>query len=277
MFKVFLSIRNRLSISRKCIQALYKHSIGPFQLYIYDSQTSFNTKGHFCYFNELYDKKLITQVTFNTKESTFDAFSKAVSSNLFGLHHLQDPKKDDYEFLLLLDNDIIVTPGWDKVVSKAWQDITKLKLNDIKVVSQHPGGIKEKEMLPNSLAGFPAVIGKLGGSGFWTVRTNFFKDIGLLDLNKLIGVDKRHDQEYWRLLDISTGGGKRYIVGLKTKLGIHTGRLAGSVCNILSKNRKHPDLEKMIMFEKSEKWIDEMSFEDFYKMIESDKMLMDDW
>jgi len=275
MIKVMMTVRNRLSITKKCIEALHKHTTIPFQLYVYDNLTTFNTKGHFRYFNEIYDKKLVTQITFNTKVSTFDAFSKAVSSNQFGLLHEQDPKKNDYEFLLLLDNDVIPTPNWDKVVSKAWRDVTNLKLKNIKVISQHPGGIKEKEILSNSLAGFPASIGKLGGSGFWTIRTNFFKDVGLLDLNKLVGVDKRHDQEYWRLLDISTGG-QKYIVGLKVKLGIHTGRLTGSICNVLSRNRR-PDREKMITFDEAEKWIDEMSFEDFYKMIENNKTLVNDW
>lgn len=276
MIKIMMTIRNRLAISIKCIQALHKHTTSPFQLYVYDNLTTYRTSKHFEYFSELYQRGLITQILFGTKESTFDAFSKATSSNMFGLQHEQDPNKDQYEFLLFLDNDVIPVPKWDKVVRKAWKDVTSLKLKNVKVISQHPGGIKEKVMLPETLAGHPAIIGKLGGSGFWAVRTNFFRDVGFIDLRKLVGVDKRHDQEYWRLMDISTGG-EKYIVGLKVKLGIHTGRLSGSICNVLIRNRKHPNREQMIRFEEAEKRIDSMKFDEFYKMIENDKMLVNDW
>ena len=40
-------------------------------------------------------------------------------------------------------------------------------------------------------------IGKLGGSGFWNVKTDFFKKVGYLDIKMLIGQNKRHDQNSW--------------------------------------------------------------------------------
>ena len=276
MFKVFMSIRNRLAITKKCVQALFKHSSTPFQLYCYDNLTHYKIEEHFNYFCKLYEKGFITQVTFNTKESTFDAFSKVVASNQFGLLHEQDPNKDSYDFLLLLDNDIIVTPDFDKVLKQAWKDIRKMKLKNVKVIGQLPGGIKHKTVLEQKIAGFEAKSGKFGGSGLWSVRPDFFRDIGFIDVKMSVGQVKRHDQIYWQLLERTTGG-QNYILGLGTKLGVHCGKFAGSVCNTLSRNRTNHDKLKLIEFEKAEEKIGKMSFDEFYKKIQNDKSLMNDW
>jgi hypothetical protein len=276
MFKVFLTVRNRLSITKKCIQALQKHSELPFQLYVYDNSTNYLVKEHFLYFSELYEKGIVTQVTFNTDKSTFGAFSKAVASNQFAKLHLEDPEKDNYSFLLLLDNDIIVTPGFDKTLRQAWKNIKKLGMNNIKIVGQLPGGIKGKKLLDITIAGFPACEGKLGGSGLWGVQSNFFEDVGLLDLKKFVNQNKRHDQEYWHLTEKSTNG-RPYILGLKSKLGIHCGTLSGSICNTLSRDKNNPKRFEIIKFKEQEKIIDNMSFDEFYKKIINNKVLNNDW
>ena len=83
MIKIFLTVRNRLAITKKCIKAIQKHSTMPYQLYVYDNQTNHRLKEHFEYFADLYEKGLVSQVTFNTNASTFNAFSKAASNNMF--------------------------------------------------------------------------------------------------------------------------------------------------------------------------------------------------
>ena len=276
MFKVFMSIRNRLAITKKCVQALYKHSSMPFQLFCYDNLTHYKIEDHFKYFRKLYEKGFIAQVTFNTSMSTFNAFSKVVASNMFGLLHEQDPDKDNCDFLLLLDNDIILMPDFDQALKRAWKDVRKMKLKNVKVIGQLPGGIKQKTVLEHKIAGFTAKIGKLGGSGIWSIRSDFFRDVGLIDVKKSVGHVKRHDQEYWRLMDQSTGG-QGYILGLGTKLGVHCGKFAGSICNVLARNKKTPGKLKLIEFEKAEEKINSMSFEEFYKQVQDDKSLMNDW
>lgn len=261
-----LTVRNRLAITRKCIQALVKHSTIPHQIYVYNNLTSYRIDDHFAYFFKLYQKGIITQVTFNTKDSTFDAFSKAVSCNQFGNLHEIDPKKDRCQFLLFLDNDVIVTPGWDKIVAQAWVEVNKLNLKDVKVIAQLPGGIKNKVPYEKPIAGLNAKIGKLGGSGFWSVRPNFFTDVGYLDLQRLVGQNKKHDQDYWLLMERKTNG-KPYIMGLETKLGIHCGAVAGSVCNSLTRHRNDPKVMEKIKFEDAEKEIESQKFEDFYTSI----------
>ena len=73
--------------------------------------------------------------------------------------------------------------------------------------------------------------------------------------------------------------GREYTLGLQHKLCIHTGKISGSICNILSRNRFISDKEKeeLIKLEDSEKMIDQMSFDDFYELVSNDKDMIKDW
>lgn len=275
MIKIFISVRNRLAITKKCIQALRKHSKLPHQIYVYDNQTNYLVDEHFEYFRNMYKKGVISQVTFTTDESTFNAFSKASTCNMFGQQHEQDPKKDSYYFLVFMDNDIIVTPDWDKKLYQAWTFVNKKKKDYIKVIGQLPGGIKNrKEVI--EMKGMRGKVGRLGGSGLWSVRPNFFRDVGFLDLRQLVGSDKRHDQLYWAKLQKASKG-EAYILGLREKLGIHCGRRAGSVCNRLTRNKGNPKKKDMIKFPDQEEKLDGIPFDEFYESIINDKFLVSDW
>lgn len=271
MIKIFLTVRNRLELTKKCIQSLYKHSRHKFNLYIYENLTDYNIDEHFNFLSKLYKEGLVTQVTFNTKDSTFNAFSKAAASNQFGYNHLMDPEKDKCSFILFLDNDMIVTPEWDQVILQAWRDIKKYKLNDIKVIGQNPGGIKYATKLEHKVAGSSCKIGKLGGSAFWAVKPNFFDEIGFLPIERFVGINKKHDQYYWKMLD-SNNKGRPYILGLDYVLAIHTGSSCGSVCNTLTKN-KNSD----ISFKEQEQRLSELSFDEFYKQVTKNKKMKKDW
>jgi len=276
MVKIFMSVRNRLAITKKAIEALILHSEIPHRLYVYDNATNYRLKDHFDFFHELYNRKLITQITFTTQESTFNAFSKASTCNFFGLQHEQDPKKNKYDFLMMLDNDIIVTPGWDSKLKVAWDYVKSKNLKHIKVVGQLPGGIKGKKESHHINKNLIGKVGTLGGSGLWSVQPNFFTQVGLLDLKPLVGFDKRHDQNYWRLLQKSSPG-KPYIMGINQKLGIHCGKVAGSVCNRLTRSKNNPKRLDTIKFEEAEKSIDSKDFQTFYDSIINNQELIRNW
>lgn len=282
MYRVMITCRNRLAITTKCITAIRKYSKLQHQIYVYDNLTSHKIHEHFMYFSLLYEKGIISQYTVNTKESTFGAFSKAMSCNQFGLNHEQDPNKDQIDFLVFLDNDcIIVQDGWDQIIKQAWSDVTKHGLKDIKVIGQLPGGIMKKKDLPSPIAGLKAKTGTSGGSGFWTVRSTFFREVGYLDVKPLIGHDKKHDQNYWSKLGKLTNG-KDYILGLDKKIVIHTGGMAGSICNTLTRNKKinlkkGTNVSELIKFDHAEKEIDSMTFEQFIEKIKNNKVLIGDW
>jgi len=271
MIKIIVTVRNRLAITKKCMEALKRHSILPHQIYVYDNNTNYLLDNHFKYFQRLYKKREISQITFTTIESTFNAFSKAVVFNLFGKQHEEDPQKDSYDFLLLLDNDIIVTPGYDQKLMAVWKYINKNKLKNIKVVGQSPGGIKSMSEPLHTIGKMTGKVGKLGGSGLWSMRNNFFTDVGFLNLKQLVNHNKKHDQMYWGKIERITNG-QPYIFALREKLGVHCGRVAGSICNTLNSNRN-----ANINFEASEKEIDSIDFDSFYKKIINDTFLVGDW
>lgn len=276
MVKIFISVRNRLAITKKCLEAIKLHSTLPREVYIFDSQTNHLIDDHFKFYADLYKKGEIAQVTVSTDQATFGAFSKAVACNQFALLHEQSPNKDNYSFLLILDNDIILTPGWDQLLLTAWKFVNKRGMKDIKIIGQTPGGIRKKSDVSEKISGFDTVIGYYGGSGLWSVRPNFFRDVGILDLKQLVGHNKRHDQLYWHLL-AKASKGNPYIMGIKSKIGIHCGKHAGSICNTLTRQKGNPNKEELIKFKEAEDAIDKMSFDDFYKMIINDKHLINDW
>lgn len=277
MIKIFISVRNRLAITKKCLHAIKVHSRIPHSIYVYDNATNYLIDNHFAYFCQMYKEGYIDQVCFTSEKSTFKAFSKASTCNFFGQQHESDPNKDNYSFLLMLDNDIIVTPEWDKKLLEAWAYVKKNNLTDIKVIGQLPGGIKNKGsnfyQINDEIKG---KVGKSGGSGLWSVRSNFFRDVGFLDLRSLVNHDKKHDQLYWILLD-KAARRNPYIMGIDQKLGIHCGKNTGSVCNVLTKNKQNPDKYNLIKFKDSEEYISNISFEEFYNQVIKDDALIRDW
>lgn len=286
MYKIFLSCRNRLAITTKCITSIRRFSKLPHQIYVYDNLTNHKIQEHFVYFSLLYERGIIAQYTVNTKASTFGAFSKAISCNQFGMNHEQDPEKDKVDFLVFLDNDcIIVQDGWDQIIKNAWDDVIRNGMKDIKVIGQLPGGIMKKKELTQLIGGMKAKTGTSGGSGFWTVKNNFFKEIGYLDVKPLIGHDKKHDQNYWSKLARATNN-RDYILGIEKKIVVHTGSIAGSVCNTLTRNNKNlhkkgkvvnTNVNELIKFDHAEKEIDSMTFDQFLEKIKNNQSMIGDW
>lgn len=276
MYKIAICVRNRLEMTKKCIEGIVRHSKLPHQIYIYDNLTNFREKEHFEFAYNLYKHGIITQYTFNTKESTFNAFPKVVALNQFGHLHQADPNKKSCEFILFIDNDMIVTPDFDVILQKAWAEVRKYMLKNIKIISQVPGGIIKRNPLKVKIAGFSCESGKAGGSGFWCVQSNFYDEVGFLPESKFVGINKRHDSSYWNLLN-SSSRGQDYTLGLKHKFCIHCGKYSGSVCNVLTENKNKLNKEKMIFFDEQEKNIGNLSFEEFYKKIITDEKLMNDW
>lgn len=279
MIKIFLSVRNRLAITKKCIEAIERHTQMKYHLYVYNNQTNYRIKDHWDYFRGLYKEGRVTQVTFNTNESTYNAFSKASAWNMFGMAHEMDPQREKFDYLICLDNDVLVLKKWDLRLKVVWDYIKENKLKNIKIVGSLPGGIKHRvqtiQIVQDKLWGR---LGKLGGSGFWSVRPNYFSDVGFLPIKQLVGHNKKHDQLTWALCHRATKG-KEYILGMKPKLAIHVGRRCGSVCNKLTRQGHAPDKIKLnaIKFEEQEDKIESFTFDEFYNECINDDRIVREW
>ena len=263
MIKIGITVRNRLGITKKCIEAILQHSTIPHQIYIYDNLTDYKLENHFAFYHTLLRKKLITQVTFNTADSCYNAFSKAISLNQFGLNHEQDPEKDKCEMLVTLDNDVIVMPGWDEILRRAWIDVARWNIPNVYVIGQKTGGaVKYGKWLEKEISGYKAYHGKLGGSCLWSSRSNFYKQVGLLDPKPLVGFNKKHDQHYWVKME-TLSNGQPYILGLDAPLFLYGGDMAGSVCNIIGFSNA-PHKLKQVQYQKQDEFIEALSFKEFY-------------
>ncbi len=269
--KIAMCVRNRLGITKKAIEALHRHTTNKFHLYVYDNLTNHQIGEHFAYYQKMFTEGKIIQVTFNTEESTHNAFSKATALNQFGHNHLQEPDtKGKYKFLAFIDNDMLVTPGWDKTIIRAWDDVKKLNLKDVKVIAQHKGGgIKYGKTIKQKVGGVEAYFGKLGGSGFWTVKPNFYTEVGYLELKPLVGFSKKHDQNYWKKLDQLTDG-RGYILALKKRLVLNTGGFVGSICNQIGYGGVDKNKLEKIKFIKANDKVEKYSFDDFYRKMWKD-------
>ena len=267
MIKICITVRNRLAITKKCIESLERFTCSEKSIHIYDNLTNYRFDEHLEYYMQLYTEGIIDKFVINSEQSTYNCFSKAVCFNEFGFNHIQDPGRDKTNFLVLLDNDMLVCPAWDIYVRAIMEYISdKKQFDDIRIITQNPGGVTDrKQSFKVFDMGFE--IGVHGGSGFWCLRPNFFDDIGFLDLNLVKGINKKHDQNYWDKIAKKTKG-RPYSLAINKKLALHTGPLlSGSVCDILT---KHNNDQQQIKFEELDKQIENISFEDFYKQIKDE-------
>ena len=269
MIKIGITVRNRFAITVKCLEALKIHSTIPHQIYIYDNLTDYRLNDHFDFYNKLLAKKMITQVTFNTSESCYGAFSKAISLNQFGLNHEMDPDKNKCDMLVTLDNDIILMPNWDQILLNTLRIIDAYKIPYIYTITQYLGGaVKYGKWLDQDFGEYKGYHGKLGGSCLWASRSNFYKEVGYLDPKPLQGFNKKHDQHYWQLME-TLSNGQPYILGLDAPLLLRGGPIAGSVCNKIGFSNS-PQKLKEIQYREQDKLIESQTFNEFYSRLYKD-------
>ena len=265
MIKICITVRNRLAVTKKCIESIHKHTTQPFQIYVYDNLTSHRFKDHIDYYTKQFRHNIISKFIINSDSSTYNCFSKVCAFNEFGFDHEQDPDKDGIDFLVLLDNDMILTPAWNE---KAFAVINGLSNHEnIHIVTQCPGGVSDrKESI--TVNGIKCDVGVHGGSGFWILKPTFFREIGYLDCNLVKGLNKKHDQNYWRKIEKVTNG-KKYALAIHHIMALHTGPVySGSVCNILTKDKMD---FKNIRLEEEDKNIENMDFDTFYNEIKDNE------
>lgn len=258
---IFLSVRNRLAVTKKCIEALYKYTTCPFHLYVYDNCTTYKVAEHFKYFGDLYVENKITKYTVNTLESTYYAFSKAVAFNDFGHTIQQNPIKNRYDYYVCLDNDIIIRKeGWNDVFKDLWKAVACTEeLDSIRVLAQFPGGTTVHQK--GTIDDYKVNLGFASGSGFWAIRSDFFDTIGFLNLAELVGHNKKHDQLYWKKMRAYNSNAP-YVLAVEELLAVHFDNYKDyNSLSICLPTQDDPSMT--VVHEDVEEEIAAMTFEDF--------------
>lgn len=235
--RVMFTVRNRFAMTKYTLENLFRSvdkNTWKLEVFLYDNLSEFDMEERAVHYIRLLESNKLAQVTFNTKDSTNNAFSKAASNNQFADFHMNSLDRKEIRYVVMMDNDMLCLPGWLDLFDKAWRDIDSVDnlKNEISVVTQHPGGVVGK--VPVKINGTEYKRGTSGGSGFWVVKSNFFNKVGKLDLNSLVGRNKGHDQRYWYKIQKKTGVYK-YIMTVPCQKILHLGGICGSVCNVLQR------------------------------------------
>lgn len=272
---VFMTVRNRLSLSEKCIEALYKNTSSDIHLFVFDNCTTHNIDGHFTYFSYLYKQGKLQKYVVNTLISTFNAFSKAMSFNEFGVYIESLPDKSIYDFLLCLDNDmILVEKDWDLIIKEAMEATSK-KIPTLEIWAQYPGGCSGHDYtIPIKGQDTTIRLGINSGSGFWCIKPDFFSRVGLIEPELLVGINKRHDIELWSKLN-ELHKGKPYVCAIKIPMALHFSYFNGKDLSICKPTRNDPSKE--IIHHDVEKLVNSMSYEEFIEFIKKDEELFSQW
>jgi len=240
IIRVMISTRERLEYTIKCIQALERFTKNDLEIFLFDDRSKENLAERFQYYKYLVENNKIAHLEILPSDSkiSFNTFGKAVSWNIFGYISSFMFPEQYFDWILLIDNDIIVRKeGWDTKLIETWRRINQYKeLKTIQVVTQAPGGIMGEKLEFDLEDGYKIRVGSAGGSGFWFLKKDYFKNMGLLPLKFLIGKSKGHDQLSWQLHQLRTNS-RRYVAGLWDKLALHIGHNR-SICNYLTWGRE---------------------------------------
>ena len=236
--RIMFTVRNRLEMTKYTLENLFR-SINfnnwKVEIFLYDNLSDLDMEERACYYAKLLKERWLAQVTFNTKLSTDNAFSKAAANNQFADFHMNSLDRKEIRYLIMMDNDMLCLPGWLDSFDKAWKDVRSVPIlkKEISVVTQHPGGVMGREIV--QINGIAYRKGTSGGSGLWIVKNDFYNKIGKLNLTHLVGKNKAHDQRYWYKIQRKTGVYK-YAIAAPVQKVLHLGGICGSVCNCLHKN-----------------------------------------
>lgn len=261
---VFIPCRDRIILTKKCIDSIWKNSgiFDKINIYVFDNMSEFS-KERFEYFSGLLESKRICYYSYDTRDSLTNCFGKAVCWNRW-INMMERSRdtiqcipnnrfKADEDYYLLIDNDfVIVDDRWGEYfVSAAKQ--THVACKDTHFLVPSPGGVPERyrgedkpeytfKNLFNEKETLKVKMANGGGSsGFWFLDHKMLLKMkwDSLAFTRVYSHEKRHDTETWNLIRRKKGS-ILYVGGVHSTptspIALHLGSVCGSVCNQLSKN-----------------------------------------
>jgi len=240
-----------MEYTKKCLEALEKFTKSDWEVFLFDDRSSKKLEERYSEYGKLvqrYRERIAHIEIFPPyTRATHNTFGKAVAWTHFGymstygsMGNRFSEEKQYFDYLVLIDNDILVRKeGWDLQLIETWKLIDQHKdyQNTVLLTTQAPGGIMSPfgqggEKVDIEIEGKKIRIGPCGGSGFWMVKPDYFKRVGLLPLKYLEGKDKGHDILSWQIHQKMTNS-LYTAVGLWDQLSLHIGHNR-SICNYLT-------------------------------------------
>ena len=183
--KICLTIRNRLAYTKKTIQSLRENTPREeYELYIFGNMSDRELEEQWTYLRRLYQRKHVDGIVINTETSTMGRWSKSWAINqCIRLCELQDNASRHWEWLVIIDNDMVIRKPWLDTAKKVYME-AKSKYPSVMVCSpwddpnpEHPVVAKE------NYAGVPVKIKRGNGAGCWLVHREFLTKIGLAKID----------------------------------------------------------------------------------------------
>jgi len=256
ILNVFIASRDRPILTEKTIDSIYDNSTIFDKIYIscYDN-LSLPDQNRFSMFSRLLSDGKIHFYSYDTNYSVGECFPKAVEVNRwmnsmvlnFNMAKIWDPTGINQQYFMLIDNDMLLGPDWDKVFVSS---IDSYHSKDLYFITQFPGGITarggnrdmsktEQFTIKNKFSNstFDFITASRGGSsGFW------FMDIEMI--KKLIWKDsmyievfrryKKQDSATWKMIIEKHGRDYKYVGAVVPEPGapyvVHLGDYVGSIC-----------------------------------------------
>lgn len=273
---VCLPTRDRIILTQKTIDSLLSFSsvFKNIHIYVFDNLSCTN-KERILYFYQLLEEGKIKYYSHDTSVSLTNCFGKSVIferwlNMMMNDYNIKQSKMlDNKNYYLLIDNDVIVGPNWDKYFLSASEFIeTSGKEKLLYFFIQYPGGVPKihrdkiftKYIVQNKYLNNKnyelTSYGSGGGSGFWFMNTKQLMMMNSLWNYRMISDThnqfKKHDTSTWFAIKKKHGAIK-YTAAIKAEqpLVLHLGGVIGSICNVLTSKQNY-DEKRVVMNLKEE-------------------------
>jgi hypothetical protein len=261
VLNVCMPVRDRRFLTEKSIDSLFLNSRifkrENINIYLFDNKSDLDGDRSDFMFNLIKDKK-IKYYSYDTDHTCLYCFGKVTvfqrwitmmsTENEF-YHHSRIPINNTY--YLLMDNDMLVGPGWDEYFISSMNYLTPTE-PCLHYLLKYPGGVPEKYRKDKPIRSirnefkdetFGVQMGSYGGgSGFWFMNINMLKKLiwTTKELKYVYKINKKHDSTTWKLIyekyKLAITNGSIISPDKNNPLVIHLGGRIGSICNKLTRD-----------------------------------------
>ena len=257
---VLLTARDRLILTQKTIESINKSTtkFKNIDIYVFDNLSNPSEERMLIFSRLLKDEK-IKYYSYDTPSSLTNCFAKAIAFNRW-INMMKTSHEIRYltgsetmnDYFILIDNDFILGPGWDKYFLEAHKKLKDSEPN-IHYLVKFPGGIPKialNESITNKYTfnvdneNFDVIASCWGGgSGFWFFDFNQMLNLewDYEDIIKTHGIYKKQDSTTWFMIRRRKGENINFVAGIippkkDDPLVLHIGEsLKCSMCNILTR------------------------------------------